>query len=643
MTIKYWPLALITALLLSACGSDNNSPASGTSGSNATTSSTGTVQIAVTDAEDDFLTYRITLDSITLVRADGTEVDVLPTATEVDFVQYQQLSELFAMASVPVGNYSSILLNLDYSNADIVIQDADGITYDATAVDSNGNTLSTLQLTLELTNGDVLEVADGEISALTLDLDLAASNEILSYSPAQVEVEPFLMVVATQDDGREHRVRGLLTAVDTDAATISLALRPMRVRSGEFGTLVFSVSDDTVYEIDGIEYSGSEGLALIAALDASSPLLAYGNLDDSGDFTATQVIAGLGVAWSGDDVVKGVITARTDNTLTIGNVVTEHHNQSSSFASSTDVMIADTTTVTGYYEGDATITDLSVGQKVLITGTMTSTTAGSQFDASNGLVRMQLNQIVGTGTSTSPLTLDLLSINNQSADRFDFSGSSSSSEADMDAYQIATGALDLSNLEGGEWLSVRGYPTAWAHNGDDDFTALTVEEVSFATSIATYVSHWDTASSTAVTISDNSLVIDNTNAIDRLSLSGVPKTLVASLVVNRITGATDGAYAIQITGTGSSIYLTYTDFLTALATALTNATTNGEAVSHMSAQGSFDETTGILTATHIMVRIGTIENRHSDNIRSQHSDARSADSHSGNPDSAGSSGSTGHH
>jgi hypothetical protein len=170
-----------------------------------------------------------------------------------------------------------------------------------------------------------------------------------------------------------------------------------------------------------------------------------------------------------------------------------------------------------------------------------------------------------------------------------------------------------------------------------------VEEVSFATSIASYVSHWDTASSTAVTISDSSLMIDNTDAIDRLSLTGIPKALVASLVVNRITGTTDGTYAIQVAGTGSSIYLAYADFLSALATALANASSNAEVVSHLSAQGSFDETTGILTATHIMVRIGTIENRHSDDIRSSHSDARSADSHAGNPASGGSSGNTSHH
>ncbi|MCY0966907.1 DUF4382 domain-containing protein [Parathalassolituus penaei] len=647
MKTKFLPLAM-AILLLSGCGSDSSSvstltdsSADSTSSSDSSSSDTatdtttdtsktvgGTVQVALTDAEADFVTYQVTLNSITLVRTDGTEVDLLATATPVDFVQYQQLSELFAMSSVPTGSYSSVVLNLDYSNASLVIQDEDGVTYNASAVDSSGKALTSLDVTLQLDTDEPLTVADGELAGLTLDMDLAASNEVLSYDPAVVEVEPFLMVVASQNDTREHRVRGLLSEVDSSAdssaATITLAIRPLRLRSGDYGTLVCNVSDDTLYEIDGTEYTGSSGLELIAALDADSPLLAYGTLDSDGNFTASQVIAGTGVAWSGDDVVKGTIIARSDNTLTLGNSVHERDGSDTTFSSTTEVVIADTTSVTGYYEGDASIANLSVGQKVLVTGTM----GDSQFDASSGLVRMQLSTVTGTST-VNPLTIDLLTVNNRSVDQYDFTGTGATVDADPSAYRIDIGVMDVSNLSNDDWVSIKGYPTKWAADSDYDFTALAVNEISFTSSTATYVSHWDSASSSAITISDSSLIIDNTDAVDRLSLSGVPDSLIESFVVSSISGESDGTFAIR-TSDGTTTLLIWSEFVTTLGTALSDATTAGETVSHISASGSFDSSTGVLTATHVMVRIGTISNQHSDSIRSRHSNARSGSSGSDN-------------
>lgn len=618
MTIKTLSLTM-AALLLAGC----NGSSDGTSASTSKSLDSGTVQIAMTDATDDFLTYQINVNSITLIRADGTEVDVVATSTEVDFVQYQDLSELFAVASIPVGTYTSIVLNLDYTDSDIVIQDGDGNSYTATAVDSNGDTLGALQVTLQLSTDEALEVTGGNISGLTLDLDLAASNEVLSYEPALVEVEPFLMVVADQDDSREHRVRGLLTAVDTDAASITLAVRPMRLHSGEFGELVFTVTDETLYEVDGIEYTGSEGLALIAALDAEAPLLAYGTLSDDGDFTASQVIAGLGVAWSGDDVLKGVISARSGDVLTLTSVVSERHNQDASFASAMEVVLGDSTVVTGYYQGDADIDQLSVGQKVLITGTQGDT----QFDASSGLVRMQLNQVTGAAVITSPMTLDLLAVNGLAAEQLDFSNSGESSSADLDAYVLDTGSLDLGNVETGNWLAVRGYPTAWGHDTSvGDFTVLSVDEVSFATAEAGYSVHWDSASDTALTITDDQLIVDITDAIDGLRLTGVPAELVADLTVSAINGATEGTFGLRIANSSVSLYLTYAEFLTALAEALTEAMVDGTSVTHLTARGYYDEATGALTADNIMVRIGEVQNQHSEEIRNRHAEQRAGGS-----------------
>ncbi|MFK4752716.1 DUF4382 domain-containing protein [Oceanobacter antarcticus] len=594
MKTTAWWLAIASSLMV-GCGGAGSGSASSTA-----TDETGTVQIALTDAEEDFLTYQVEVLGITLVREDGTEVDVLPATTEVDFVQYQQLSELFMVAAIPAGHYRSVLVNLDYADADIVVQDSAGVSYSATVVDSHSTTISTLEVSVDLGEG-ALNIGRNSVAGLTLDLDLAASNEVLSYDPAVVEVEPFLMVVASQDTDREHRVRGQLISSDTDTAEITLAIRPMRHRSGEFGDLVVAVTETTRYDIDGIPYTGSDGLALIAALDAATPIVSYGSLDNTGTFTATEILTGASVDWSGDDVVKGIVTARSGNVLTLNGAVVERSGHDASFASMLEVTLSEETGVTGRYDGDSTIADISVGQSVLVSGSV-STDDITKMDASTGYVRMKLNRLSGSVTTTAPLSLDLLSINSRNSELFDFSGTADSRDNDADptTYELQTATLDVTNLATGDWVAVAGYPTAFGA-AIGDFDAVTVNEISFASSRADYVAHWSDATTMPVSISNDTLVLDVTDASERLRLHGIPRELVAGLEVAGVTATVDkGHFAVQISATSTAIYLSYSDFLLALANALEGT----EAVSHLSVQGQFDDSTGILDASSIMVRFG---------------------------------------
>ncbi|MDP2608896.1 MULTISPECIES: DUF4382 domain-containing protein [unclassified Oceanobacter] len=334
MKATAWWLA-IAASLMAGCGGVGDDSASAPAAGE-----TGTVQIALTDAEEDFLTYQVEVLGITLVRDDGTEVDVLPAATAVDFVQYQQLSELLMVASIPAGYYRSVLVNLDYADADIVVQDRTGVSYNATAVDSHGETISTLEVSVDFGEGE-LNVGRNSVAALTLDLDLAASNEVLSCDPAVVEVEPFLMVVASDDTDKEHRVRGQLIHSDTDTAEITLAIRPMRHRSGEFGDLVVAVTETTRYDIDGVPYTGSGGLALIMALDNATPIVSYGSLDNTGTFTATEILTGASVVWRGGDVVSGMVSARSSHGFTLNGAVTERRSHDTRFTSMPEMTLAE--------------------------------------------------------------------------------------------------------------------------------------------------------------------------------------------------------------------------------------------------------------------------------------------------------------
>lgn len=152
---------LSSVLVLSACSSGGSESAAA--------EESGTLEIAITDAEEDFLTYQIQLDSVTLNRQDGMRVDVLPLSTEVDFVQYQDLSELFAVASIPAGRYESITLQLDYSDADIVIQDEEGTSYNATAVDSDGEVLTEIEVELTFAHDRPVIITPRRTAQLTLD------------------------------------------------------------------------------------------------------------------------------------------------------------------------------------------------------------------------------------------------------------------------------------------------------------------------------------------------------------------------------------------------------------------------------------------------------------------------------------------
>merc|ERR1711879_1064528 len=100
---------------------------------------------------------------------------------------------------------------------------------------------------------------------------------------------------------------------------------------------------------------------------------------------------------------------------------------------------------------------------------------------------------------------------NRTVDLFDFAGTGESTDddADPDAYTIQTESLSLTNLAVDEWISVRGYPTEYGvANGD--FSALSVNEVSWTTTAASFVAHWLLDDSDGVTIDADALILDTT-------------------------------------------------------------------------------------------------------------------------------------
>ncbi len=579
----------VTSLLaLSGCGSSSNP-----------VEESGTLELAVTDAEEDFLSYKIDLDSVTLIRKDGSRVDILPVSTEIDFVQYQELSELFAVMSVPAGIYQSMVLGLDYTDANIVIQDEQGESYTASVVDSNGQAIQQMNVELSLDNDKPLVITPRKTAQLTLDLDLAASNTIESFNPPLVSVEPFMLAEAKLDLEREHRVRGLMSAVDSSQQTVTLKVRPMRLQEGEFGQFTFAVNNDTRYEINGVEYSAENGLSALASLSLSTPVVAYGvNLqDDDLPYIAHQVIAGSSVPWNNQDVLKGTITARSGNTLTLQGAVIESAGQSAHFRQTIHVSLSENSQVTGYRLGDADINQLSVGQEIIALGHYDATTTG--FDATEGAVRMKINRIVGEVVQQSPLVVDLSHINRRPVDVFDFTGTGHTAldDADPDYYEIATRDLDLTAIETSEWLQVRGYPSAFG-SSPADFDALSILNPEFSSHLTRLMIHWEENAEASITVENDTLQLVTTDARTKLHLRGIPGSTNLNMQVASISAAeANGVYAVYTKASGIHVFRDFSEF----AVELNRLMTQGLNPVHLTAGGLYSDTSHNLSARKVTV------------------------------------------
>lgn len=595
-------LGLLTTLSLHGCGNADEDESASTE--------TGTLQIAITDAEEDFLTYRIDIDSINLIRQDGLEVRVLPASTDVDFVQYQELSELFASLAVPRGVYTSIMLDLDYTDADIVIQKEDGDSVSATAVDDEGANITEFSVSLTLNDDEELVVSPGKISQVTLDLDLAASNTVLSTEPAVVQVEPYMLATATVDEDREHRVRSLLNAVDTENSQFNVDILPMRMHQGQYGSVDIHVTEDTHYEIDGVEYEGAEGLTALSAKTDDTPVVSYGQRVDDG-LSASIVHAGSSVAWADKDVLKGVIVARTDNTLELHGAVVEPEAGRAFLKRNITLTVGDETDVTGYRLGDAEISHLSVGQRVLVLGEVNDDS--TQFDATSGTVRMKLNKVAGEVTQSNPLILDLLEINRRKVDIFNMTGTGvdGDNNTDVDAYEVNTSTLNISNIANGDWVALAGYPTAFGA-APHDFDATSIVRPDLTNMDARYDARYTgTNVADSVTIENDQLVLGEAFR-DRLHFKGLRIELSEGIAVTTVAGSVEnGRYGIRegrslVSGSDSrrrhrqvEMYLSYEDFLVALAEKLGE----GKTVSHLISSGSVNGETSVMTANHITVSL----------------------------------------
>lgn len=596
--LKGFVLAIALALGLASCGMSSSGMSSG--------GDTGAVNIGMTDAAGDFLTYAVDVTSLTLTKADGAVVQTLPRTTRIDFAQLVDLTEFITGATIPAGAYVSATLQLDYSNADIEVDNGSGMPVKvASIVDAQGNPVTTLSTTVQLDNAKRLVIAPGIPALFDLDFNLAASNSVNMTGPV-VTVSPLLVGDVDLAAPKPHRVRGPLASVDTINSSFTLALRPFHLRAGDFGRVTFFTDSDTAFEIDQNTFTGAAGLVQLAAEPPLTAVVAIGTLDPaSRHFIATEVMAGSSVPFGTDDVVTGNVLSRGNNdTFVVKGAELVRSDGTLIFRDTVTVTVDPTTTKVRKQAtmGAFAVGDISVGQRITVFGTLTSTTIGSTtMDATDGLARLLVTQLNGTVNSApgagGPVAMNIARIDGRPIALFNFAGTGTGTppggtDADPSAYQVATGALSLTGIAAGTPLKVRGFVQPFGGaTAVDDFNAITLINTTGAP--ATLVMAWAPAQATPFTSYPAGGLVANISGslIADVFRGGVDTSLAANPTVN----ATDPAHGLFVIGINGMVQV-YTQMDAYQAALQSDLGLGKRARSFVALGGTFDDPSNTLTA-----------------------------------------------
>ena len=621
-------LVLIGVWALAACGgsgagmSSMNSPGTSQSAAQAC-SNCGTAMVSLTDAPGDFISYMVNVVSLQLTRSDGTVVETVPVATQVDFAQLVNLSEIISADQIPAGSYVSAAITLDFSGATIVVDNGTADVTIAAANVINGATSLPLtapnptQMTLNLQLGsrNQLIVTAHAIANLALDFNLAASNTIApsNTNPTTVTVNPVLTASLVPDTTKQIRVRGALVSADVSTNSYIINVRPFFNSSGDAGQLTVNTTNATTYSINNTAATGSAGLTQLAALAAGTMVVADGTWDKTTQtFTAANVLAGSSVPGIMRDTVEGTVLSRSGNTLIVANGFIYRVNiDDIGYTRQATVTVGAGTTVSeDGQSGSFTIQDISVGQHLQLSGTLGMDSAGNTtLDATTGSARLMVTTVSGIVTSTAGnvVTVNLNSIDDQAPSRLNFAGTGTSTaqDATATAYSIAVpAALPTTTLGNGVPVRFEGFAAPFGQ-APPDFNASTL--LSYADTRALLELQWPMSGSTApfATLTSTQLTIDQatlqmtTEHRIRIGFATVdPSALATGLQLIPDPLATSLWLAIGHTKKRSSEnFSAFGDLVAALQTDLNGS----NAVVWIGAAGHYDASSGTLSVDQMIV------------------------------------------
>ncbi len=585
----------------------------------ATAGECGTLIIGLTDADGDFLSYTVDVLSLILEKSDGAVIEVMPNATRVDFAQYVDLTEFISVATVPPGLYVAGTIRLDYTDAEIFVEDGD-VAKQAIVVDADGNPLGATELKINLADRDQLFISRATTSLLTIDFDLDASHTVdITPTPAIATAEPFIVAELDPVDSKEIRVRGRYIEANEAEMYYVVALRPFYDKVGDFGRMRVFVTDDTGCEVNDAEFSGIECLRALEAAGQGTLTVAQGTLNVAQrQFTANLILAGSSVPGNGTDAAKGHVIARMVNELVVrGGTVILSDAAGSFFRDDVTVTIGPNTKVYKTYRFDRPllaiadrlldISAISVGQKVTVRGTVTANDEiGVHIDATEGAVILHVTHLNGIVNSILPgqVNIDLHSLGGRRPGIYDFfctGGCEPATDADPADYEVSTGNLLLAATATGQPVSAWGFVNEFM-GAPPDFEGRSI--IDFSDVRSALGVGWGAEGTTApfLMMDSSGLLLDNQNVdIDQRHFIKQDPVLIDlttldsdTLIAPRETGRK--LFVIK-TADSLQLYADFDDFVIAL----TDALAGGNAARSMYARGHYDTDTNVFTAYKIFV------------------------------------------
>ncbi len=620
---------MLIALALSACGSSagvsNTVEAPAVAECNpadpGTAGECGTLIIGLTDADGDFLSYTVDVLSLILEKADGAVIEVLPNATRIDFAQYVDLTEFISVATVPPGIYVAGTIRLDYSNAEIIVEDGD-VAKDTIVVGTDGEPLDTTEVKIRLADRDQLFINRATTSLLTIDFDLDASHTVdITSTPAIATAEPFIIAELDPVDTKEIRVRGRYMEANEAEMYYVVALRPFYDKVGDFGRMKVFVTIDSDCEINEAEFSGVECLRALEAAGQGTLTVAHGTLDVAErQFTANFVLGGSSVPGNGIDAARGHVIARMDNELVVrGGTVILSDATGSFFRDDVTVTVGPNTKVYKTYRFDRPllaiadrlldISAISVGQKVTVRGTVTANDElGVHIDATEGAVVLHVTHLNGIVNSIMPgqIDIDLHSLGGRRPGIYNFTctgGCEPSTDADPDNYEVSTGNLLLDAQAAGKPVSAWGFVNEFM-GVPPDFEGRSIIDYSDVRSALGVGWGAEGTSSPFLMMDSTRLLLDNQNVdIDQRHFIKQGPVLIdlATLDFDTLIAPRDTGRKLFVIKTADSLQL-YADF-DDFVIALTDSLVGGSAARSMYARGHYNADTHVFTAYKIFVYI----------------------------------------
>ena len=587
------------------------------------TTTLGTPVITLSDTSGDFASYRVVLDSITLTSTAGTVVSASPQMPpeSVDLAALTDLAELLAVQAAPSGTYKSATLTLDYSSASIWIN-VNGQAISATAVDSTGKALSIVTLTITFDPNHPLVITSGESTRLAIEIDLAASNSInASTTPATVTVRPFSVITPAAADATPIRARGRLVTVESGASDYVMNVRPLTDLASALGAVTVSTNAQTYFNINGVAYTGAAGLAAMVSLPENAPCAAYGTLGDLSGITpgfhATAVYAGTSLESPLFDHIRGVVSARSGNTLTVHGATSVTRLGFVTFLNNATVTLGSGTLVSedGVTASGLTPLSVSVGQQLDVSGQSAFDASGNlTMDATAGQVRLASTRIWGmlNSATAGSASLDVLSLGNFAPAGFNFAGTGTGGQsANPSAYALNTGSFDASATAAGTLLQVDGFVNAFG-SAPPDFTATAITPGT-ATEQRLVV-EWVNGGASAPFLSDGpaGLVVDLNNAalgtIHEIRTGPValnlkdPKSFAASPLITTV-GADQSKLQLAIGSAALSTGVSVFNSISGFASALSSTFNGSTKIYRLVAVGQYNSGTNTFVASRISVAL----------------------------------------